>query len=124
MIAKFGLNLSLFWWVGEPHRRYYEKPNGKDSLMSLDLGKTALQIESMTDDLRARRNDKRRRLDRAVAHIETFDPAEYEEKRARSANYLNWTAPRVESRPSTRYYPPAVPRRLLRRGGGWLSHRR
>lgn len=77
--------------------------------MSLDLGKTALQIERMTDDLRARSNDKRRRLDSAIAHIETFDPAEYEDKRARSANYLNWIAPMVKNRPSARYYPPAVP---------------
>ena len=77
--------------------------------MSLDLGKTALQIERMTDDLRARQDDKRRRLSRAVRETEAFDASAYEDKRARSANTFNWTAPRVESPPSARYYPPAVP---------------
>ncbi len=77
--------------------------------MSLDLGKTALQIERMTHDLRARGEDKRRRLDRAIDRLDTFDPAAYEDKRARSANVFNWTPPRVQNRPASRHYPPQVP---------------
>ncbi len=77
--------------------------------MSLDLGKTALQIDRMADDLRARRNDKRTRLLRAIRETATFDAEAYERKRARSSNVFNWVAPKVASSPSARFDPPTAP---------------
>ena len=58
--------------------------------MSLDLGNTALQIERMTEYLRARQNDKQRRLVRAIQETESFDTATYREKRERSRNTFNF----------------------------------
>ncbi len=79
--------------------------------MSLDLGKTALQIEQMTDDLRSRQDEKHQRLRRAVREIESFDAGAYEDKRARSENTFNFIPPpRVESPPAAATYdPPATP---------------
>ena len=77
--------------------------------MSLDLAKTAAQIESMADDMRSRRSDLEQRLARARYQVESFDTAEYEAKRARSSDKLNWTPPRVDEAPSARFDPPDIP---------------
>ena len=77
--------------------------------MSLDLGKTAIQIERMAEDMRSRRSDMEARLNRARRHVESFDTGEYEAKRARSSEKLNWTAPRIDEDPSARFDPPAIP---------------
>ena len=53
--------------------------------MALDLGKTALQIERMTDDLRAQQSGKLQRLDHALEVVDGFDTEAYEDQRARSA---------------------------------------
>ena len=58
--------------------------------MSLDLGKTALQIERMTDELRGRQNDRQRRLVKAIRETEAFKTDAYEEKRARSRSAFNF----------------------------------
>ena len=74
--------------------------------MSLDLGKTALQIERMTNDLRSRQNDRQRRLLKAIQAAESFDTGIYEEKRKRSGNTFNFIpAPRVNSPPAAAYEP-------------------
>ena len=76
--------------------------------MALDLGKTVLQIERMTDDLRAQQSGKLQRLDRALEVVNDFDTDAYEEKRARSAQTLAWpAAPVVSEPPSTRHSAPA-----------------
>ncbi|MCH7802252.1 MAG: DNA double-strand break repair nuclease NurA, partial [Chloroflexi bacterium] len=76
--------------------------------MALDLGKTVLQIERMTDDLRAQQSGKLQRLDRALEVVNDFDTEAYEEKRARSAQTLAWpAAPVVSEPPSTRHSAPA-----------------
>ena len=77
--------------------------------MSLDLGKTATQIERMADDMRSRRSDVEGRLNRARRQVESFDTSEYEAKRARSSDTLNWTPPRVDEDPSARFEPPSIP---------------
>ena len=80
--------------------------------MSLDLGKTALQIERMTDELRGRQNDRQRRLVKAIRETEAFDTAAYEEKRARSRSAFNFLPPPgVNSPPSVTYepHPPGPP---------------
>ena len=77
--------------------------------MGLDLGNTALQIDAMAEDLRARQSDKRTRLARAIGGVLDFDVETYERKRALGSNALNWVIPGVESPPSDRYDPPAVP---------------
>ena len=74
--------------------------------MSLDLAKTATQIEGMADDMRSRRSDMEGRLNRARRQVESFDTSEYEAKRARSSDTLNWTPPRVDEDPSARFDPP------------------
>ena len=77
--------------------------------MSLDLAKTAIQIERMADDMRSRRSDLDGRLNRARRQVESFDTVEYEAKRARSSDTLNWTPPRVDEDPSARFEPPSIP---------------
>ena len=77
--------------------------------MSLDLGKTAVQIERMAEDMRSRRSDMEARLNRARRHVESFDTEQYEAKRARSSEKLNWTAPLVDEDPSARFEPPSIP---------------
>ena len=51
--------------------------------MSLDLAKTAVQIEHMAEDMRSRRSDMEARLNRARRQVESFDTGEYEATRAR-----------------------------------------
>lgn len=78
--------------------------------MALDLGKTVLQIERMTDDLRAQQSGKLQRLDRALEVVDDFDTEAYEEKRARSVQTLAWpAAPLVREPPSARHSAPALP---------------
>ena len=77
--------------------------------MSLDLAKTATQIERMAEDMRSRRSDMEGRLARARRQVESFDTSEYEAKRARSSDTLNWTPPRVDEDPSARFDPPSIP---------------
>ena len=77
--------------------------------MSLDLGKTAIQIDRMAEDMRSRRSDMEGRLNRARRQVESFDTSEYESKRAKSADTLNWTPPRVDEDPSARFEPPSIP---------------
>ena len=74
--------------------------------MSLDLGKAALQIERMTDDLRARQNDRQVRLLNAIRETESFDTAEYKGKRGRSRNTFNFMPPPEVDRPPASAYDP------------------
>ena len=80
--------------------------------MSLDLGLTAVQIERMTDDLRARQSDRQRRLVKAIQETESFDTATYREKRERSRNTFNFLpAPGVNNPPAMAHdpHPPKPP---------------
>ncbi|MDP6453232.1 MAG: DNA double-strand break repair nuclease NurA [SAR202 cluster bacterium] len=80
--------------------------------MALDLGKTAHQIETMTDDLRAQQSGKLQRLDNALEVVANFNTNTYEEQRSRSAQTLApaWrSAPVVNAPPSVRLSAPALP---------------
>ena len=74
--------------------------------MSLDLGKTALQIERMTEDLRERQSDRQKRLLAAIRETESFDVGAYEDKRERGQSVFNFIPPpNVQSPPSAAYDP-------------------
>ena len=77
--------------------------------MSLDLAKTALQIDGMADELRMRQDDRRRRVRRALAAASSLDVEDQEEKRRRSEATLAWPVPRVLDGPAARYSPPPLP---------------
>ena len=78
--------------------------------MALDLGKTAIQIERMTDDLRAQQSGKLQRLDHALEVVDGFDTEAYEDQRARSAQTLAWpSVPIVSEPPSARHSSPELP---------------
>jgi hypothetical protein len=77
--------------------------------MSLDLNKTALQIDQMAQELSARQGDRRQRLQKAIEVVGAFDVAEYEAKRQRSRATLAWAAPVALDRPGARYIPPSLP---------------
>ena len=77
--------------------------------MSLDLAKTALQIDGMAGELRSRQDDRRRRLDRALETMSSFDVDAYQEKRRRSEATLLWRVPGVLDGPAARHTPPPLP---------------
>ena len=77
--------------------------------MSLDLTKTALQIDGMAEELRARQGDRRRRLHRASEAAASFDVPGYEDRRRRSESTFAWPAPDVLDSPAARYPPPPLP---------------
>lgn len=77
--------------------------------MSLDLSNTALQIDKMVDDIKARQNDRRQRLQTALEGVEAFDVAEYEDKLRQSKATLAWNVPIPLDSPGARYAPPSLP---------------
>jgi len=77
--------------------------------MSLDLAKTALQIDGMADELRMRQDDRRRRLGHALEAARALDVEVQEEKRRRSESTLAWPVPKVLDSPAARYSPPPLP---------------
>ncbi len=77
--------------------------------MSLDLGKTVLQIDGLASDLKARQGDRVRRLQRALDAVRAFDVTGYEDKRQRSGANLAWRVPGVTDDPATGYPPPVLP---------------
>ena len=76
--------------------------------MSLDLAKAALQIDGMADELRGRQDDRRRRLDRAMEAVSSFDVDAYQEKGRQSEATLLWRVPGVLDSPAARYPPPQL----------------
>ena len=81
--------------------------------MSLDLAKTALQIDGMAGELRGRQDDRRRRQDRALEAMASFDVDAYQEKRRRSEATLLWRVPGVLDSPAARYPPPPLHATLI-----------
>ena len=77
--------------------------------MPLDLSKTALQIDQMAGELNARQNDRRLRLDRALAAIGSLDVSNYEGKRRQSKETLAWSVPIFLDDPGTKRTPPPLP---------------
>ena len=77
--------------------------------MSLDLAKTAPQIEAMASDLRERSGQRTRRLGRALEAVAAFDPERYREGRRDSEATLAWNVPEAMDSPAARYAPPPLP---------------
>ena len=77
--------------------------------MSLDLSSTAMQIDRMVEEVRARQSDHLLRLDNARAAVEAFDLDAYEEKRRKSSATLAWNAPVPLGNPAVGHAPPALP---------------
>ncbi len=77
--------------------------------MSLDLSKTAFQVDNMARHLKARTADRMSRLQRAREAVETFDPVELESTRLRSVGTLAWNVPSVDQGPGARHPQPPVP---------------
>ena len=80
--------------------------------MSLDLARTALQIDGMVGELRAREGDRRRRLERAGEAAGALVVEDQEEKRLRSEATLVWPIPRLLDSPADRHGPPPLPERF------------
>ena len=77
--------------------------------MSLDLTNTAVQIEGMSLDLKARQSEREQRLDNALRAIDGFSPDGYDLARARSGDAPGWKVPRVLEPPGSRFAPPPLP---------------
>ena len=77
--------------------------------MSLDLSKTAIQIDQMALELKARQSERAVRLERALGAIDSFSVPGYERKRHQSEQTLAWNVPAVVDKPGARYTPPMVP---------------
>ena len=77
--------------------------------MSLDLTRTALQVDGMARELKVRQADRSVRLQRALAAVDSFSVPDYEDKRRRSQGTLAWRVPAAFDGPSARYDPPPLP---------------
>ena len=77
--------------------------------MSLNLTRTAAQIDRMALALRTRQTERQQRLHRALAAVESFDVNEYEGKRQRSKTLMAWPVPDILDDPGARYLPPSTP---------------
>ena len=77
--------------------------------MGLDLGRTALQIDRMADEVSARQSDYGERLRRALDTLRNFDTHGYLDKLGRSRSTLAWNLPEPMDDPGARYSPPDLP---------------
>ena len=77
--------------------------------MSLDLERTALQIDEMAAHLRSQQSDRTRRLRRAVETAHGFDVEAYRQERERGADSLRWGLPGVLDSPAARRAAPDPP---------------
>ena len=80
--------------------------------MSLDLARTAVQIDGVVDELREREGERRRRLERAGEAAGSLVVGDQEDKRGRSEATLAWPVPRLLDSPAARYEPPGLPERF------------
>ncbi len=76
--------------------------------MSLDLTKTAIQIDLMGKTLKKRQNDRRSHREMAINAVSDFEEVPYEEKRQRSVSTLNWSVPMMKDAPRNKYQRPAL----------------
>ncbi len=77
--------------------------------MSLDLTRTAIQIDSMAQELGARHAGRGLRVERAVDALRGFDAGEYAEKLQQSEQGFGWQPPGMPETAAERYAPPATP---------------
>ena len=77
--------------------------------MSLDLSKTATQIDGMAVELKDRQSEREQRLRSALEAIESFSLDDYEVMREQVGESRNWNLPAVLDAPDSRYSPVPVP---------------
>jgi len=77
--------------------------------MSLDLTATAMQIDRMTLDLKARQDSHDLRLGKALQAIASTDASEYERRRELSQDTLAWNVPAALDDLGVRHAPPQTP---------------
>ncbi len=77
--------------------------------MSLDLTGTAVQIDGMAVEMRARQDHHQRRLHAALEAIWAFPLDEYAEKREQGGGDAAWNAPAVLESPGARHPEPPMP---------------
>ena len=77
--------------------------------MSLDLTKTALQIDEMALDLKARQSERDLRLEKALEVIGSLDAGAVERDRQRSRTTIAWAVPSFLDEPGSRYAAPTLP---------------
>ena len=78
--------------------------------MSLDIAKTALQIDDMVATLRERRTDRDLRLGRAVSALRAFDVDEYRASRAQAEDAPGRPLPAITTPPGASYPSAPLPR--------------
>jgi GNAT superfamily N-acetyltransferase len=77
--------------------------------MALDLARTALQIDGMAVELRAREDRRRRRLANALGALEGFNVDDYVAWREQADRELIWNTPTMTEAPGARHDPPPPP---------------
>ena len=77
--------------------------------MSLDLGRTALQIDEMASELSSRQTEGHLRIQKALAAVGSFDLAANQRKRLESKGTMAWSVPGIPDDPGARYSPPPTP---------------
>ena len=77
--------------------------------MSLDLTKTALEIDRMAVGLSAAYTGRRRRLDRALEAVASVEIADYGRKRLASRETVRWRIPGFDDAPAAHYVAPPPP---------------
>ena len=77
--------------------------------MSLDLSRTAVQVDGMAVHLKNRQSDRLQRLQRGLRAVEDFSLEAYNVKWAQERASEGWEAPRVLEAPDSRHAPPPTP---------------
>ena len=75
--------------------------------MSLDLHKTAAQIQGMAGRLKERQGDQRARLEKALRHLHSAGATQLEQRR-REGKYT-WLVAGLDGALAGRHHPPALP---------------
>lgn len=76
--------------------------------MSLDLTRTAIQIDQMSRDLKTRQDDREMRIQRALQTLVSFQLDEFVQKLSQKKD-LAWAVPQMLNVPSSRHTPPEPP---------------
>lgn len=77
--------------------------------MSLDLNRTAAQIEGMAEDLRSRQTAREQRLSRAVGLMANFPVDEYRRRLEQNSENIGGSTPTIREAPDSLHAPPQAP---------------
>jgi len=76
--------------------------------MSLDLSRTATQVDEMTVDLKTRQSGRELRIQNALRALAEFQLDDFDSKLAQGGD-LTWAVPRILAPPGSRHAPPETP---------------